>query len=592
MELIPRRGYVNFSDDDRGNKFKEKFPIVAAHSESSSTARWLLVAVLVFAAAMMIAFRASEQTGDSLEYAQAVRSGMLLFHPHHLLFNPIVRLCWKGLAVPFPSIDPIAAGQVHNVFWALVLLACFFILIRRMTGSAVTAAVFTLVFFATIGIWRYATLVEVYIPSMACTAVVLVLLYRRPGPFPFGLQAAVVFLTALAILYNQMAIFFIVALAILWTPRFAVREIRRTIGLAAAIGALVLGSYVAAFLTTGGPKTPAGFLHWCLSYAFNPDPSWGSWKNISVVGMSKEFLSFAQNVIFVPRTILVPIAVLSGLICGMLTFFFVRSILRRKPETNFRSAMFFWLLVNALFMWWFSPGGEELSIPLLLPVLLLIARMLADAWESSPNTARIHNRILAISAFIGAVVFVINLVGAVRPAHASRGEAYGRAALLQSHSPAEAAIFTDFETAENLEYYFNRSRAINALPVLFSFYDKRELEPAMIPDASQPILASVENLQPGKKPAEIFGGEARPREWRAFIEWICGCEIRDNRVVAARIPSAVPGLSECLLLSEERRPVDGLPDLFRRLDETTAVVAPSFAGSFSAWLERHPAEAR
>ena len=565
---------------------------MAAHSESSYTARWLLAAVLVFAAAMMIVFRASEQTGDSLEYVQSARAGTQLFHPHHLLFNPLIRLCWKGLGLLFPSIDPITSGQVHNIFWALVLLACVFVLIHRMTASAAAAAFFTLAVFATVGVWRYATLIEVYIPSMACFALVLVLLYRRPEPYSFGFQAAVVVLASLAILYDQMAIFFIIALAILWTPRFGGREVRKTIGLVAAIGAIVLGAYVSAFLTTGGPKTPAGFLHWCLAYAYNPDPSWGSWNNVSLIGMSKEFLSFAQNVIFVPRTVLIPIAVLSGLICGMLTFFIVRSLLRRKAETNFRAAMFFWLLATALFMWWFSPGGEELSIPLLLPVLLLIVRLLSDAWESSSDPARARRRISAAAVVVGAVVFAINLVGAVGPAHASRGEAYERAALLQKRAPAEAVIFTDFETAENLEYYFHRTRAINALPVLFSFYESRELEPAMIPDGSRPILASVENLHPGKMPAGIFGGDARPGEWRTFIEWICGCEIMDGRVIAARMPSAVPGLPECLLLSGERRPMDGLADLFQRLDETAASVAPSFAGSFSSWLKRHPEQAR
>ncbi|MHB8055444.1 MAG: hypothetical protein ACYDH3_09370 [Candidatus Aminicenantales bacterium] len=563
------------------------------HSDSPRFARIVLIAVLIFAAAVLIVFRAREQTGDSLEYAQSARSGSLLFHPHHLLFNAVIRCFWNGIKVVFPSADPIAAGQSHNILWALITLAAVFVIVRRMTGSTGATVVFTLGLFVTAGIWQYATFIEVYVPSIGCLAVVLALLYlRRPGPPSFGLQAAIVALCVLGILYNQMVIFFVAALAVLWTPRFGFRAIRRTAGLIAAIGFLVLGAYIAAFLTTVFPKTPAGFVHWCLSYAFSPDPAWGSFQNISVIGLSREFLSFIRDVLFIPYAVLRPAAVLSGLICAGLTFFIVRSIIRRKPESNLRIALFLWILATTIFMWWFSPGGEELSIPLLLPVLLLVVRLLADAWESAADVWAVRRRIVCGAAAIAALIFIINLIGAVLPAHASRGFFYERAVLLQKSAPAEAAIFADFESTENLRFYFKRSGAVNENPVQFSFYRRLKLEPEMIPDPEKPVLVAAEYLSPQHKPAGIFGGDVQPREWREFIEWICGCEIRDGRVVAARKPSVIAGLPGYLLLSGERSPVDGLEGLFRSLDETTAAVAPDFAGSFSAWLRRHPEEAR
>lgn len=562
-------------------------------SDSPSVTRFILVAVLVFAAVVLVVFRCLEQTGDSLEYARSARSGSSLFHPHHLLFNSVVRCFWKGLRAVFPSVDPIAAGQVHSVLWALVALASVFTIIRRMTGSPGAAAVFALALFASVGFWQYATYVEIYVPSTGCLAVVLALLYlRRPGPPSFAFQAAIVAFCALGILYNQMVIFFVAALAVLWTPRLGFREIRRTAGLIAAIGFLVLGAYVAAFLTTAHPKTPAGLAHWCLSYAFSPDPAWGSFQNISLIGMSREFLGFARDVLFVPHALLRPAAVFSGLICAALTFFIVRSIVRRKPEMNLRTALFLWILATVFFMWWFSPGGEELSIPLLLPVLLLIVRLLADAWESASDVRAARRRILFGSAAAVALIFIINLAGAVLPAHASRGLFYERAVLLQKSAPAEAAIFADFESTENLRYYFNRSGAINENPVLFSFYRLMELEPDMIPNPERPVLVAAEYLSPETKPGGIFGGDVQPREWRMFIEWICGCEVRDGRVVAARTPSTIADLPGYLLLSGERHPVDGLGDLFRRLDEATAVANPPFSGSFSGWLRRHPERSR
>lgn len=561
-------------------------------TDSPSAVRWLAVAVLVFAAAAMIVFRASEQTGDSLEYARSARTGTSLFHPHHLIFNPLVRLCWLGLRAVFPSVDPIAAGQVHNIFWALILLAAVFVLVRRMTGSGLAAAVYTAAFFSTIGVWRYATLVEVYVPSMACASVALVLLYRRPERRSFRLQAAAVVFAALAILYDQMAVFFVVALAVLWTPRFGSRGIRRTAGRIAAAGGIVLGAYVTAFLATSGPPTPSGFLRWCLSYAYNPDPSWGTLSNVSLAGMAKEFLSFAQSVIVVPRTILIPVAALSGLLCGLLAFLIIRSIVRRRTDASFRTALFSWLFAAALFMLWFSPGGEELAIPFLLPAFLLIVRLLADDWESSPGVDRLRRRILTVSAAAGATILIVNFIGAVLPAHVSRGTAYEEAALLEKQAPAGAAIFTSYETAESLMYYFDRSPAVNLSPVLFSFYGSRPLEPGMIPDDQQPIFVSVESLRPGKSLAGLFDGDIRPGRWLAFIEWICGCEIRAGRIVAARVPAAAFGVPGYLILSGERSPMDGPGDLFRRLDEAAAAASSEYAGAFSAWLERHPEEGR
>lgn len=69
---------------------------------------------------LLLIFRTQMQTEDSLEYALHVRSGERLFHPHHLLFSPLVRLIYLGLSTLYPTMDAILAAQVHNAFWAVV----------------------------------------------------------------------------------------------------------------------------------------------------------------------------------------------------------------------------------------------------------------------------------------------------------------------------------------------------------------------------------------------------------------------------------------------------------------------------------------
>ena len=72
------------------------------------------------------------------------------------------------------------------------------------------------------------------------------------------------------------------------------------------------------------------------------------------------------------------------------------------------------------------------------------------------------------------------------------------------------------------------------------------------------------------------------------MEWLTGCEIREGRVVSARTVAAVNGLPEYFLVSGERRPVGGLDDVFRNLDEAARATGADPSGPFLSWLTRHP----
>jgi hypothetical protein len=233
------------------------------HLSARAVSTLILIAVLAFAAAVLIVFRVEAQTGDSLDYARSIRSGELLFHPHHLLFNPIVRGLWKGIAAVFPRASPIAAAQVHNIFWALIVLTAVFTIIRRMTGSAVAAALGSLALFSFLSFWQYATYVEVYLPTMGCLAVVLAALRAAPKErISVGLCGAITAVFALAVFYDQMSVFFSLPLVILLAGRLGKKGGWKAAGLLAAAGATVLAGYLFAFLTTSNPRTLAGFYHW------------------------------------------------------------------------------------------------------------------------------------------------------------------------------------------------------------------------------------------------------------------------------------------------------------------------------------------
>jgi hypothetical protein len=548
-----------------------------------------LIAVLVVAAAVLIVFRSAAQTGDSLEYARSIRSGELLFHPHHLLFNPIVRGLWKGMAVIFPEVSPITAAQVHNIFWALVVLAAVFVLVRRMTGSIGAAALGSLALFSFLGFWQYTTYVEVYVPMMGCLAVVLAGLQIIPKDrISLGLGGGLAAVFTLAVFYDQTSVFFSFPLVILMASRLGKRGVWKAVGLLAAAGTTVLAGYLFAFLTTSNPRTLAGFCQWCLSYAFQPDPSWGSWSNVSPLGAAKLLLSFARITLPIARHLFLPAVICSGLVVASLAVGTLAAIRRRAADIPWRIALSLWIGTTVAFMWWFSPSGYELAIPLLLPFLLLAVRTIADFWESSADSRKARRRSLGFLTAAVTGLFILNFVGAVLPARADRGDAFHRAALVQSAAPQNAIVVADYYMRENLRYYFDRPGTLEDVIILYSFYRNLTLPPEYVLGEERPVLIPIAMVVPDSKTVKPYHGDSHPREWRAFVEWFAGCEIRDGRVVSARPVVAANGLPGYLLVSGERRPVGGLDEVFRDLDEAARTADSDPSRPFLSWLTRHP----
>src|SRR5437867_1505707 len=76
----------------------------------------VLGALAVSTAVLLLALKASQQTADSLDYALSARTGHGTYHPHHLLFVPVVRFVQEGMLSLGFAADPVLACQLHNVF--------------------------------------------------------------------------------------------------------------------------------------------------------------------------------------------------------------------------------------------------------------------------------------------------------------------------------------------------------------------------------------------------------------------------------------------------------------------------------------------
>ncbi|MCZ6833605.1 MAG: hypothetical protein O7F11_07655, partial [Acidobacteria bacterium] len=249
---------------------------------------------------LLMAFRTLEQTGDSLTYATAIKTGERLFHPHHLLFSPLARLVFlalQGLGLP---VDGILAGQIHNASWAAVAVVVLFYLTRRWTGSMLLATAASLVLLSCQGFLLFASQVEVYVPTLGCAALLLLILDSGGDapPTPARLAMSIAILSLL-IFYHQSNVLFCLPLATFFIWREKKRGLRTSALVIGLAGFLVLTVYIGAYFVQVPDPSPSGFGRYCLRYALMEQ--WGAPDNVSSQGVLSAMAAQAEAVALIPR---------------------------------------------------------------------------------------------------------------------------------------------------------------------------------------------------------------------------------------------------------------------------------------------------
>lgn len=116
--------------------------------------------------------------GDDTVFALVVQRWLELgvferafFHPHHLLYNPLVAVCsWLVRAVT-GSVFVLDVGAALSAAAAAVTVAGVFLVLRRFRFDDSLALSASTVLAVTGGMWRYATRMEVY--TLAAAGVVV-----------------------------------------------------------------------------------------------------------------------------------------------------------------------------------------------------------------------------------------------------------------------------------------------------------------------------------------------------------------------------------------------------------------------------------
>jgi hypothetical protein len=533
--------------------------------------------------------RTAEQYDDSLNYAVSIKTGIDLFHPHHLLFNPMVRgiyLLWAAVGGRITAVD---AAQVHNILWAAVAVAAVFLWIRRCLDSVRAGWLAGLGLLVSLGFWEYATQAQIYIPALAVLACAVLVVQRasthgwtRRRWFLLG------FLYVLAMLYHQTNILFIIPLAAFIIVRFGRAEGRRLAAFFVTTGTAMAAIYIGIFWAfVEGEKSIRGFLRFLLHYHFHPDPLWGTLRNVGPEGIS--YLLFSQLRDFIPVVDpyqKIAVAAFGFLLLGLAAWNLAALFRREAANKPWRAMILVWLVVHFLFFLWWSPREKNMFIISLLPLAGLAALAIGDL-RAAGRPTRTRTTVWTVA---GAVLLLAvaagNWTAFIRPHHLSLGPAYEEARSVARCASPEDFVLATFNVRENLRYYFGRTRILQAEIIPLSICQDLSLPAEYGILAETPFALPFRLLLPQTKISMISGYD-HPSGWKRYLGLLFG--VRENPgggAVACRAFASLSGSPGYIRIDTNSVALDGWPDFLARLDALGAAAFGAQPRSFQQWVEK------
>jgi hypothetical protein len=206
---------------------------------------------------------------DGIAYLNSIEGGDNLFHPHHLLYNPLAFLWLRAVHVIVPGLDgALVVGAMNAAFGAgtLVVIRRFLSTVFRFDNRRALTVIGLVAF--SFGFWYYSVCVEVYVVSLF---VLFLILYTMTAHTLTNSRAILVgVLHGTAILFHQMHVLFacVVLYAIVATRRDSKRAMFGCAArYAASATAVVAMSYAAVMVLALDLNSASGVVGWTIGYA-------------------------------------------------------------------------------------------------------------------------------------------------------------------------------------------------------------------------------------------------------------------------------------------------------------------------------------
>ncbi len=391
-------------------------------------------------AALFFWLRAANQTPDGLSYALAVRTGVDMFHPHHLLYVPVARLIHLVTGT-----DPILATLWQNLFWVVVLAMAAWRLAARILPGRAAPVLAAVALLSVRGVMIYSVRIETYLPAVACLTLATVLATGSPSR-----RWLLVPVLALAVLYHQTNVLFALPLLVLLrTGGFLSRS--QSAGVLIRSGALVLVPYIFA---AGRAAHPQGFWGWTLNYARAPIEAWGSFGYFSWQGLSALAASQLRMILPVPEAFGTPGSVIMLVVLVFLAAWHIGNLRRGAEHRPLRLFALVFLAVYLLFFLWWMPSDTDFFVVTLLPLWLLTMILITDL----PPRVRSQSAGWVLVALLAAG----NLIFTIRPMHLDPGPGRRQALALDRSAPATAEIVAGYAVQQEILYFTSRTNVHEA----------------------------------------------------------------------------------------------------------------------------------
>lgn len=493
---------------------------------------WTSLGLALFALVAILPLRSNHQLADSMGFIASVQTGHELFHPHHILFAPIVYALYHLLQALHLGGSAMLAGQLHNAAWAAAGLVALLLLIRQLRGSLIQGALVAAILLFCCGYWTYGSLVEPYVPAAACALCLLPLMLGWvDGPLPLRRKLAFLFFFTMMIAYQQPNILFIIPLAV-YVASLGRRKLLRELGVLVAIGGvLLLGLYIYiylhAFRAAGKPVSAGGFVKFCLTYAAGYNKDWGRMSYFSPSGVRNLCFSQFLGVLQVEghanhKNIF---ALLAALFILGVTGWNIFQVCKRASFFRFRLFALAWLAVYFTFYLWWLPTEKEFFIITLVPLLVLAYMGFYDFDVLGVAAPRWSWRQFTWAAFVPLVVLLgsYNFKNSILPGHAQLRDAYyGEAERFHRLATKDDVILTNFITSGYLSTHFENFRHMDVETAYHNALTLGTVPKWFTMEATPQYLFAVKSLHLDAAPADERGRQGMQLFHTRLLGWTFG----------------------------------------------------------------------
>ena len=547
-----------------------------------------VVSIFIVTFLLLFMLRATQQTGDSLSYALSAKTGQRMFHPHHLLFTPIIYLSYSAITLICKSCDVIFAAQLHNIILATVVILSFYVILKDViVFSSFFSTLLTILLLISRGILVFSTQIEVYIPATACLTLFVLIMTTRlmSNKFDNAKVIALLLLLTMAIFYHQTNVLFCIPFSYYFIATQNKQRYKSLIIILSLSGIIVLLAYILAFFSIDENRTAANFLRFCLSYSFYPDPNWGSLEHFSLLGIKKLLKSQLWNVVELPRRF-------RYIAVSFLIILFIWNLVKAsKPATyhnKFRRFLLIWIMTYFIFFLWWLPGEKEFFITTLVPIMLLFALSIKDLLGKEKKLRFLNKLIPVVLILFIAFISAKNGKNALA-LHQTQGTDYRNAWRMAKLIPEECVILTDWTTRNHLQYFFEREKVLDADLLLF-FYNNESLPEYYHLKEEKCVVVALSYVTPDYDIAK-YNGYTCPSKWIEYMKWLFDFKYNsEQRRATCRKFELLHDDNGTLYvyLSSSTVEIENFNKVFEALDGKINMYFGKQINPFGNWLAKNP----